>query len=264
VTDYAPELDIGIVVPSRRRPHNMPRIRELLPTAMVCIDERELAAYAPFVPSDQLLLHPPMDGFAVVCNWIMDNVANEILVFVDDDFHHVSVMTGWRRSGRGGRITDPADILQIIENAARAAHDVGSSTFCFSRTNNSTLFDIGMKPATVKPILSNVFGIMGPARRRKMDPRFAGRNAIDLSIRTLLEDRFGYMDSRFYFDCGMIFGGQGGNVGLITTDKWVATTRLLKETWGAHVSLKRTALDTRGKIDTMSIKVDRSNPRAQK
>jgi hypothetical protein len=54
------DLDYAIVVPSRRRPHNMPTIRALLPTAMVCVDEREIADYQLFVPGERLLAHPPM------------------------------------------------------------------------------------------------------------------------------------------------------------------------------------------------------------
>ena len=34
-------LDLAIVVPSRRRTHNMATSRLLLPTAIVCMDERE-------------------------------------------------------------------------------------------------------------------------------------------------------------------------------------------------------------------------------
>jgi hypothetical protein len=55
-------LDYKIVVPSRKRPHNMPVITGLLPTSLICIDEREEADYAPFVPKERLLLHPLWKG----------------------------------------------------------------------------------------------------------------------------------------------------------------------------------------------------------
>ena len=257
-------LDLAIIVPSRHRPHNMPAIRRLLPSATVCVDEREVDDYALVVPRDRLLAHPPMDGFAVVCNWIMDAVAAEILCFVVDDLIRVLVLTGWRRSGRGAVITEADTILGIIENAARAALDIGASTFAFSRTANATMLRPAERPLRPVAILSNVFGIMGSARHRKMDPRFAGRNAIELSLRTLLEDRFGYADCRFYFDCGPIFAGRGGNVGLVTAARWAESTRALKETYGKHVGLKRVAIDGRGKIDTMRIRVSRANARAQR
>lgn len=241
----------------------MPIIRRVLPSALICIDERELDAYRPFVPETQLLVHPPMDGFAVVCNWIMDNVKNETLFFCDDDFRRVLILVGWRRSGRGTWTDDPEEILAIIENAARCAKDVGSTSFAFSRTGNAMLLRPTDKPIRPVPVLSNAFGIRGDARHRKMDPRFSGRNAIDLSLRTLLEDRFGYQDVRFYFDCGQIFAGRGGNVGLVTADRFAQSTLALKETWGSHVSFKRSAID-QGQIDAMKITVKRTNSRAQR
>src|SRR4051812_19929863 len=108
-------IDYAIVVPSRKRPHNMPLLRSLLPTASICIDEREAADYAPHVPADKLLLHPPMEGFPSVLNWMQEAVRNPILIEVDDDFRGVRVNTG---SGRF--ITDPDEILAILENSAQA------------------------------------------------------------------------------------------------------------------------------------------------
>ena len=44
------KLDMTIVTPSRRRTHNMGTLRLLLPTARVCVDEREFDDYAAVVP----------------------------------------------------------------------------------------------------------------------------------------------------------------------------------------------------------------------
>lgn len=118
-------LDYAIVVPSRKRAHNMQVVRALLPSAMICVDEREQADYASAVPADRLLLHPPMEGLPNVINWMMDTLPNAVLIEVDDDFTGVQVTTG---SGRF--ITDPEEILAILENAAQACSDLQLTTFC--------------------------------------------------------------------------------------------------------------------------------------
>src|SRR5437016_707290 len=77
-------LDYAIVVPSRKRVHNMQLIRALLPTALICIDERERDDYLSEVPATHLFQHPPMDGLPAVLNWAMDAIPNPILIVIDD------------------------------------------------------------------------------------------------------------------------------------------------------------------------------------
>jgi hypothetical protein len=50
--------DYQIVVPSRRRPSNMLMLRELLPTALICVDAREEKDYAAVDEKKNLLVHP--------------------------------------------------------------------------------------------------------------------------------------------------------------------------------------------------------------
>jgi len=252
-------LDYAIVVPSRARSHNMPTIRSILPTAVVCVDEREAEEYGKEVPAAQLLLHPPMGGYANVVNWIMDAVKAPILIIVDDDCTGVRVRTGSFRF-----ITDPEEILAILENAATACSELGLSTFAFSRTMNRAMVKPEEIPIRPVSYLSNVFGIMGTARHRKMDPKFAGRNAIDLTLRTLLEDRCIYGECRFYFECGPVFSGRGGNVGLVTNHQWVKSTRNLVETWGRCVQTKPLPFRKNFTVDSMRLAVSRTNARAQK
>lgn len=73
-------IDYQIVVPSRARTHNMLLIQQLLPSATICVDEREVEDYIKFVPREKLLVHPPIDFFAPVLNWILANTSAEILV----------------------------------------------------------------------------------------------------------------------------------------------------------------------------------------
>ena len=155
-------LDYNIVVPSRGRIHNMARIRSLLPSAVICIDEREVANYRKEVPAESLLLHPPMEIGAMVRNWMQEAISAKILIQVDDDFEGVRVTTGSRRW-----IEDVDEILAILENSARACEDLGLTTFCYSGTPNTTIIRPDERPIVPTQPVFRVFGTMGAARHRK-------------------------------------------------------------------------------------------------
>jgi hypothetical protein len=252
-------LDYQIVVPSRKRAHNMELIRRLLPTALICVDERERWDYAPFVPDDRLLLHPPMDGLYNVINWMQAKIASKVLVEIDDDFQCVRGTTGSMR-----RITSPTDILAIVENAARCCTDLGLTTFCWSRTANTAMLHAELKPVRPVQPVCNAFGMMGDARHRPYAVEFLGRGDVDWTLRTLLEDRCVYADCRFYFDCGRVFGGRGGNVGLVTPATFKRTSVELVRKWGRHVSYRAPAFQKNRSVAAISIKVSRTNPTAQR
>ena len=84
-----------IVVPSRKRVANIPRVLSMLPNATICVAESEEAAYRDVVPTKQLLLHPEMHGLAAIRNWLAKTLQEDCLVEIDDDLRGIS-----RRSAR--------------------------------------------------------------------------------------------------------------------------------------------------------------------
>lgn len=228
-------LDYSLICFSRKRSANMPLIRQLIPSALVCIDEREVDDYAPFVPQDKLLLHPPLDGFPAVWNWVIENVDSEIVVEIDDDFRGVQVLTGSYRYTR-----DPDDILAIIENAARNMVDLDLTCFTFSKSGNRVFSKTDWRPIVPVGRATNCFGVRGAARRRKHDATFISREDVDFTLLTLLEDRQIYTDMRFFFDVGTIYSGEGGSVGLVTSDQFARASLELKKKWGKYLSYKST------------------------
>ena len=119
-----------IVVPSRRRVKNMPRLLGLLPTATVCVAEEEREAYAAVVPPKQLITHTIHTNLIDIRNWILDTVQEDCVVQVDDDFRGVIVL-GKRRSRS---IHDPEAIAELIENGLRVSSDLGVGVFCWGRS----------------------------------------------------------------------------------------------------------------------------------
>jgi hypothetical protein len=252
-------LDYQIVVPSRKRPFNTITLNQLLPTALICVDERERLDYAAHVPLGRLLLHPPMDGAPRVRNWIQDAVRAPCLIMLDDDFVGVQVNVGSRRY-----LTDADEILAILENSALACSDLGLSCFCYSRTQNLTQIDPDYTP--IKPVqqVFGCFGMMGRARHRKYDESLKSRADLDWTLRTMLDDRCVYADVRFYFDFGTSFTGQGGNTGLVSGDDFLQATRIVRERWGRHVSFKPPGYVKNREITPGRVVVSRTNKAAQK
>jgi len=254
------QSDYKIIVPSRGRPHNMPKLRKLLPTAIVTVDERELDAYRPHVPDELLLPHPPMEGLWAVLNWAQEAITTPILFEVDDEFSGVHCLVGSRRT-----IRKPEEIMAIIENAMQAAVDLDASAFCFSRSPNWMILRSDMQPIRPVQAVCCAFGMRGPARHRKYSGEFLGRADVDWTLKTLLEDRFVYADCRFYFDCGRIFSGRGGNVGMVTADRFDQTSKRLKTKWGEYISYKAPFGKKHARsVAAMRINVDRVNPTAQR
>lgn len=110
-----------------------------------------------------------------------------------------------------------------------------------------------------------VFGVMGKARRRHWRADIPGRADVDWTLQTMLLDRIVYADVRFFFDCGAVFSGRGGAVGMLTAEMMEASTRALKKRWGSSVSFKQPGFMKKSRdMASISMRVRRHNKTAQK
>jgi glycosyltransferase involved in cell wall biosynthesis len=223
-----------IVVPSRGRPENCRTLLSLMPDAMICVDEREAKDYRPHVPKRQLLLHPPTTGAPAARNWIFKNTTAPCLVQCDDDLVGIRSNIGSRRF-----ITDPDEVMAIIENQVTCCADLGLTTFCWSRTANTTVIKPEIRPIVPTQQVYGCWGVMGKARHRLYDETLKSRADLDWTLRTLLEDRIVLADVRFYFDFGSSFSGTGGQSGLVSADDFKRSTEIVAKRWGTAISFKR-------------------------
>jgi len=238
----------------------MQTLLRLLPQAVVYVHAAEQKDYAAVVPPNQLRTHPvAVGGLPAVLNWIMDHETHPVLVTLDDDFQGIQSTTGSQRY-----ITDPDEVLAIIENAARCCADLGLTTFCFSRTPNTTVIRPEERPIVPTQMVAGCRGVMGKARHRKYRESMHGRADLDWTMQTLLEDRCIYADIRFYFDFGPSYTGRGGSVGLITPEGFEGASRQLKERWGNCLSFKAPGYLKKRNVTTMSLRVKRTSPLAQR
>lgn len=233
-------LDYRVVVPSRGRPDNMDLIQQLLPFATIVVAEAEYDRYLREVDAHRLVTHggepAGVSGLPAVYNWMIDHFQEETLVEIDDDLQKVMVWAGEGSRTVWKKLTNPDDTLQIIENGVQLAKDLDISTFTWAKSQNAAFLKPDHKPLAPVGLVANCFGVRGKARKRKYDPEMIGRASVDWTLRTLLADRCVLVDKRVFFDCGKIFGGSGGNAGIVTAKKFQISTQRLKETWGTHIS----------------------------
>lgn len=253
-----------IVVPSRRRSHNMPRLLRLVPSAIICVEDSEVEDYARFVPRNQILPHPPLEGRAAgVYNWMLVNVECEILVRMDEDLQCVLSCVMRHR-----KLNDPEAIYALIENSARNCKDLGLSVFCFARSPNYALTHPEEQPIRPVELVAGCFGVMNGARYREMDCAMGCRSDLDFTMETLLNERCIYADVRFHFDFGLAGAGRGGGVGLTTSADMARATRLLRIKWGRFISEPNgQPIGKRKRVSQRAVKIKpnlRKNSRAHK
>jgi hypothetical protein len=205
----------------------------LMPDALICVDERERKDYSA-VPKKQLLLHPPLTGAPAARNWIIRNVTAPCLIQSDDDLVGIRSNIGAKRF-----ITDPDEVMAIIENGVQCCADLKLTTFCWSRTANTTIVRPDERPIVPTQQVYGCWGVMGKARKRLYDETLKSRADLDWTMRTLLEDRIVLADVRFYFDYGRSFSGVGGQSGLVTPEDFKRSTEIVAKRWGTAISFKR-------------------------
>jgi len=206
-----------------------------------------------------LLVHPPMDGLPRVWNWIVKTVKTPAIIEVDDDFVGVRSLVGSKRF-----ITDPEQILQILENSLQCISDLGITTFTFNRSQNIAMTHPEVKP--IRPVgpIAGAFGVLGAARERLWDEQVGARAGVDFTLQCLLDDRVMFNDMRYYFDFGEVYGGRGGNVGIFGIEEWTANCNRLKEKWGRHISFDAPGWVKNRQVAAMSVRVARRNKRGQR
>jgi glycosyltransferase involved in cell wall biosynthesis len=248
-----------IVVPSRGRPQNARVLLALMPTAFICVDEREADDYRATVPPGQLLVHPPSTGAPAARNWIFQNTTAPCLIQCDDDLVGIRSNVGSKRF-----ITDPDEVMAIIENQVTCCADLGLTTFCWSRTANTTVIRPDERPFVPTQQVYGCWGVMGKARHRLYDETLKSRADLDWTMRTLLEDRIVLADVRYYFDFGRSFSGSGGQSGLVTPEDFKRSTEIVAKRWGTSISFKRPGYMKKGDTVAGVPSVRRQNALARK
>lgn len=216
-----------IVIPSRKRSHLIgQRSLALFPDALVTVDESEMNDYAPVCK--RLLPHPPLPTVAAIHNWIIEHVADDVVVVADDDILKVLCFTG-----RNTRIyKDPASVWQIIANCAEMAQGMGARFFGFTDSASP----LGFKPhnpLSFVDIIYTVAGYIGKAIRN--DPLKVMQMDLDTTLNELLTTRIVCVDTRFHFDSVAPLRQSGGNTRIRSAETLKQQTAHTQRKWGQYV-----------------------------
>lgn len=246
-------IDLQVVIPSRRRPELAAKALLLAPDALLCIADSEAKEYRAACGDNAcLLLHPDtLVGMGRKRQWVLDHVDAEAVFMLDDDVSKVYAIVGQRQR----KITDPADIRQIILNAAHIAQTIGTACFGFNHTAD-TRHVSSLKPFTFGGYVNGfAFGVVG--RSVRFDAELDTKQDIDFSLQCLQHHRILWKDNRFAFVTREWFKRPGGMAGVRTQESLGRDIARLKARWGDAVDVEHYVRSGVGKHQNVRIKVQR-------
>lgn len=246
--------DYRVVVPSRHRPENIKRLRQLFNKFTLVISKEDEEDYKMYMGDHDITIkHQPkrVIGISATRKFIMDTFKEKTIVFVDDDIDRVKNMVGMRPR----YYDDPDTILSVIENSIQVTRDLGISLFYFNRNPNPGHFDMSRPFALVGGFASSVFGING--RSINFDSNLTTREDVDITLSALAKDRIIFYDMRWYFDVGRIWSGDGGNQGMRTHENEEQDMKYLYSKWSKrYINFGK---DVHKNVTGTSIKVKRKS-----
>jgi len=202
----------------------------MFPTATVCVGESEAETYGAI--TGKLLVHPDdVQGIGPLRQWILDNVADETVLMVDDDVYGMYCLVGEHPRELGD---DPETVEQAVRQCAQCAKDAGVSVFGFNQAPDVRKFR-AFEPFALNGWLGGVIGFVG--RRLRYERHLLLRADIDVCLKGLLHDRITWTDNRFSFKQRR-FDNKGGNASLRSRERHKHELAYLQGTWGAHLRVK--------------------------
>jgi hypothetical protein len=227
---------VRVIIPSRKRLVECKHALTLFPGALVVVREDEYPIYHKGLPADvEILAHPTeVSGIGPLKHWIMANVDDETLVFVDDDVRYMKVVAGFITQSRV--IRDPKAVAQVLANAEHIAREIGAPVFGFDQTGGDVRKFRPQDPFGFSGWVGAVVGVIG--RDVQYDTRLKIRADIDFCLSAQLHKRIIFIDRRFSFIHFQRFTHPGGNSHLRSSERSQADMDLLKQKWGKWVTFK--------------------------
>jgi hypothetical protein len=221
------------VIPSKGRSNSVcSKSLKLIPDAIVCVEESEFAEYSKVIPKTKLLVHPDnVVGIGPLRNWIIENVADETVIMLDDDIDCVYDQTHYLKI----RIENPLQVMAILERTCIASKEAGAKIFGYSQAARPLAY-MPFAPIAFDTWVGGVVGVHG--KNTKWDKELLLRADIDACLKSLLKDRITWVDGRYCF-VHKRFVGNGGNNTLRTMSRHQAEIEKLKHRWGKYLVEKK-------------------------
>jgi hypothetical protein len=216
-----------------------------------CFLTRRSASGLRILPDADFLIHPNIRGLGKLRQWILDNIAEEVVFMADDDVYEFACMVG----SQARNITDPEAIMSVIEQTAWVAKKLGTVVFSYSHTIDTRHFKSNHPFSFTGYANGFQMGIIG--RTIRFDAALDTKQDIDYSLQALLRYRFIWRDMRFAFRNSQWFQRPGGNSTVRTQETVDRDIRRLKMKWGPAVEIDHKDRKGRGIHQNVHIRVQR-------
>ena len=193
----------------------------------ILVPESEEAEYDEKFSNPIVTVPDSIEGLGQLRNWVLDNVAEETVIMIDDDIKYFYCLTGEET-----RRTDKEEFCHVLINTAVMAKDAGAHVFGFFQTDIRKYK--GFDPFSQNGWVGCIIGIIG-RKYRFRDDYF--KVDIDYCLQCLLIDRIIWMDNRYYANqCRD--DNTGGNSKFRTEDKYNESIDTLLKKWGKCLKLR--------------------------
>jgi hypothetical protein len=226
--------DVSVAIISRGRAGTI-RTHRLVPEAVVCVPESEVAEYEEACPGMAVLPYPDrVSGVGPVKNWVLDHVEGTALVILDDDLYELVMVD----SSNYYRYADPKVSRAVILNTAQMALDAGVGAFGWSQRSDVRIFR-AFEPFRLNGFITGAMGVLD--RNIRWDDSLLARCDLDWTLQHLLQNRIVWVDQRWNWKQyrNTNTGGNAVNRSTAQTERDIQVTR---ERWGRFVTVKRRAI----------------------
>jgi glycosyltransferase involved in cell wall biosynthesis len=194
-----------IAIPSKGRPTAV-KSKRILPSATVFVPESEARDYERAGVTNVVAVPNPVRGITPTRNWILDNVSDRWIVFVDDDVQIQGYLKLEQFRGRHRKL-DESDWIREIVKLFDLTESLKFRIFGVA-TDGALRSVYPWKPILFRSYVTASFmGIVNDGRTR-FDERFTVKEDYELNLRCIKEDggvvaaRYLYWKNSHWKDAG--------------------------------------------------------------
>ncbi|MCC2546419.1 hypothetical protein LJY25_08180 [Hymenobacter sp. BT175] len=226
-------MQVKVVIPSHKRAGRILTL-DVIPDAIVCIPESQLAEYRRAHPGTELVTHPDsVVGLAAKRNWMYHHFG-DMLQLDDDitDFRRMYLPPGEKMS------IEPARAMAIIQETAYAAKQAGAYLWGFSSNPNPTMFK-ALNPISLTGYVTGCATGLLKGSKLWYNSQIICNEDYWISCLNAYHHRLIWKDMRFTFIQKDTFVGQGGLAEFRNLDAEQADYELLRRCFGDVIQKKK-------------------------
>lgn len=224
---------IKICCPSKGRADSV-KTSLLIPSIVLIVPGNEADEYRKFNPNNEVIGTPPeVRGITKTRQWILDNF--EEVFMIDDDV--TLVRKNFENDTSLAFVKEPEKIVEIINETAYIAREIGSHIFSFSKTVNPLTFSghqlfshTGYMNASYCGFLKG-HGLSYDLTMNEGEDHY-------ISCLNMYKYRYCLIDERYSFMTDGNFKARGGCNGQRTRESMIQNTMHLRELFGEAILCK--------------------------